>query len=215
LFTLVFVSIVPLASPFLSDFFGAWSPTTGINAPLYYQGWGDEDFNVNACVANWIAGGGTRDKINIGLPFYGRSFLNAKGLNETHAGADKNVWGIDDGTPQYFNIMSKLPSMIQVWDEKTWTQFAYFEGGGLVSFDNENAICAKTEFVQQHNLNGFIIWELTGVSRCPLMLFPTPYSCHFGSCSLTFHSLYLTYPHFRMSWRIYQHLFSISSMRSF
>lgn len=145
-----------------SDFFGAWSPTTGVNAPLYYQGWGDEDFNVAACVENWMAGGGTPDKINIGLPFYGRSYLNAKGLNEPHSGADKNIWGIDDGTPQYFNIVSKLPSMTQMWDEKTWTQIAYFEGGGLVSFDNENAICAKIEFMQKHNLNGGIIWELSG-----------------------------------------------------
>lgn len=145
-----------------SDFFGAWSTTTGVNAPLYYQGWGDEQFNVAACVENWMAGGGTRDKINIGLPFYGRSYLNAKGLNEPHSGADKNIWGIDDGTPQYFNIVSKLPSMTQMWDEKTWTQIAYFEGGGLVSFDNENAICAKIEFMQKHNLNGGIIWELSG-----------------------------------------------------
>ena len=59
--------------------------------------------------------------------------------------------------------------MTQEWDEATWTQWAYFnDGGGLISFDNEAAICAKTEFVQQHNLNGFIIWELSGVSRCLL-----------------------------------------------
>eukprot|EP00986_Skeletonema_menzelii_P015506 scaffold11920_cov91-Skeletonema_menzelii.AAC.4 len=146
----------------MTDFFGAWSPTTGVNAPLYYQGWGDEDFNVAACVENWIAGGGKRHKVNIGLPFYGRSFLKAKGLNEPHSGADKNEWGIDDGTPQYYNIVSKLPLMTQMWDEKTWTQLAYFEGGGFVSFDNENAICAKTEFMIKHGLNGGIIWELSG-----------------------------------------------------
>jgi GH18 family chitinase len=57
--------------------------------------------------------------------------------------------------------------MTQEWDETTWTQWAYFnDEGGLVSFDNKDAICAKTEFVQQHNLNGFIIWELSGVSLC-------------------------------------------------
>ena len=54
--------------------------------------------------------------------------------------------------------------MTQEWDDTTLTQWAYFNGGGLVSFDNEDAICAKTEFVQKHNLNGFIIWELSGVS---------------------------------------------------
>ena len=96
------------------DFHGAFSETTGINAPLYYQGWGEEDFSVHDCVNNWLAGGGTRDKINIGLPFYGRSFLSATGLNQPHDGADKTTWGIDDGTPQYFNIVAQLPYMTSI-----------------------------------------------------------------------------------------------------
>ena len=153
----------------LSDFHGSWNDVTGIDAPLYYQGWGNEEFNVHSCVQNWLDGGGTRDKINIGLPFYGRSFLSATGLNQHHGGSDTIHWGQDEGTPQYFNIVARLGEMTQEWDEATWTQWAYFnDGGGLISFDNEAAICAKTEFVQQHNLNGFIIWELSGVSRCLL-----------------------------------------------
>ncbi|KAL7530693.1 hypothetical protein ACHAXR_009440, partial [Thalassiosira sp. AJA248-18] len=119
------------------DFHGAFSPVTGTNAPLYYQGWGEQDFDVHSCVQNWLAGGGSRDKINIGLPFYGRSFGGATGLNEVHSGADQAAWGIDDG-------------------------YAYFADGGLVSFDDENAICAKVQYAQEHNLGGFIIWEISG-----------------------------------------------------
>eukprot|EP00970_Alexandrium_tamarense_P000666 scaffold69_cov198-Alexandrium_tamarense.AAC.106 len=144
------------------DFHGAFSSTTGTNAPLYYQGWGEEGFSVDDCVRNWLAGGGSRDKINIGLPFYGRSFLGATDLNQPHSGADQTTWGIDDGTPQYFNIVAQLPFMNQVWDEKTWTQWAWFENGGAVSFDNENAICAKTQYAIEEELGGFIIWELSG-----------------------------------------------------
>ena len=107
-------------------------------------------------------GGAFRDKINIGLPFYGRSFATATGLDQPHTGADQTHWSIDDGTPQYFNIVPQLSSMTSVWDEKTFTQYAYFADGGLVSFDNENAICAKVQYVQEHELAGFIIWELSG-----------------------------------------------------
>mmetsp|Transcript_23079 Transcript_23079/g.46713 ORF Transcript_23079/g.46713 Transcript_23079/m.46713 type:complete len:1317 (+) Transcript_23079:171-4121(+) len=144
------------------DFHGSWSETTGANAPLYNQGWGPEHFSVHECVNNWLAGGGPRDKINIGLPFYGRSFLTATGMNQPHDGADKTVWGIDDGTPQYFNIVAQLPSMTSVWDKATWTEYAYFDDGGLVSYDNENAICAKVAYAIDNNLAGFIIWELSG-----------------------------------------------------
>ncbi len=48
------------------DFHGSWSETTGANAPLYNQGWGPEHFSVHECVNNWLAGGGSRNKINIG-----------------------------------------------------------------------------------------------------------------------------------------------------
>lgn len=144
------------------DFHGSFSETTGTNAPLYDQGWGEEDFDVHNCVKNWIKGGATRDKINIGLPFYGRSFATATGLNEPHTGADQTHWLIDDGTPQYFNIITQLPSMTSVWDEKTFTPYAYFADGGIISYDNENAICAKVQYVQEHELAGFIIWELSG-----------------------------------------------------
>lgn len=149
------------------DFFGAWSPTTGTNAPLFSQEWGDEDvakFSVDGCVRSWIEGGGSPSAINIGLPFYGRSFLNAKDLNQPHGGTDKNNWGIDDGSPQYFNIVEKLPQMVSVRHEMTKTQFAYFDTsqGGLVSFDDEQAICDKADYCIQNSLNGFIIWEISG-----------------------------------------------------
>ena len=52
------------------DFNGAFSPVTGMNSPLYPQGWGEEGFSVHECVENWLAGGGTKDKINVGLVSY-------------------------------------------------------------------------------------------------------------------------------------------------
>jgi chitinase len=144
------------------DFNGAFSPVTGMNSPLYPQGWGEEGFSVHECVQNWLAGGGTKDKINVGLPFYGRSFAGATELNKPHDGADQAVWGIDDGTPQYYNIMAQLPNMNHIWDKRTWTDWAYFTSGGAVSYDSVNAICAKTQYAIENELNGFIIWELSG-----------------------------------------------------
>ena len=58
------------------DFMGSWNPTTGANAPLYDMD-GHPEFSVHGCVENWKAGGGRPDQINLGLPFYGRSFAGA------------------------------------------------------------------------------------------------------------------------------------------
>eukprot|EP00602_Paraphysomonas_sp_CaronLab_P001838 CAMPEP_0185018358 /NCGR_PEP_ID=MMETSP1103-20130426/1112_1 /TAXON_ID=36769 /ORGANISM="Paraphysomonas bandaiensis, Strain Caron Lab Isolate" /LENGTH=383 /DNA_ID=CAMNT_0027548147 /DNA_START=170 /DNA_END=1322 /DNA_ORIENTATION=+ len=144
------------------DFHGSWDDTTGVNAPLYPQGWGPEDFDVDSCVRNWVAAGASSDRVNIGLPFYGRSFAVATGLNEPFNGADTQHWAADEGTPQYYNIYQSLPEMEDVRHEETLTQYAYFASGGVVSYDNPQAICDKTAYVIDNALHGMIIWELSG-----------------------------------------------------
>ena len=120
---------------------------------------------------------------DIGLPFYGRSFKYASQLNQEHGGSDTSNWPEDDGTPQFFNVHNKLPWMIQMRDNKSKTQYQYAyiahaeqpvgspsnpDGmalslpEGLVSFDDERAICDKVHYAQEKNLGGFIIWELSG-----------------------------------------------------
>jgi chitinase len=163
------------------DFHGAWDKVSGVNAPLFYQGHGDEEFSIHRCVENYVARGVPRAKINIGLPFYGRSFKKVTRLNQEHGGNDLGNWPEDDGTPQFFNIWNKLPHMIQMRDNKSKTQIAYISHEeqasigpnnpdglaqslpeGLVSFDDERAICDKVHYAQDRGLAGFIIWELSG-----------------------------------------------------
>jgi chitinase len=145
------------------DFHGSFSPKTGVNAPLYDME-GSPDFSVHGCVQNWMKAGGRGDQINIGLPFYGRSFAGSglTGLGQVHSGAgDMITWSDDEGTPQYFNIVNKISQFTSVRDEQTHTQIAY-NSAGLVSYDDERAICDKTEYAMDHNLNGYIIWEISG-----------------------------------------------------
>ena len=47
-----------------SDFHGSWDEVTGMNAPLYYQGYGNEEFNIHRCVENFVALGVPRDRIS-------------------------------------------------------------------------------------------------------------------------------------------------------
>jgi len=147
------------------DFHGAWDTNTGVNSPLYDQASDPEaGWSVDGCVKNWVARGAPQEKLNIGLAFYGRSFRNAKELGVEHGGTDEFSWEIDEGTPQYFNVIDQINKMDVEWNEETGTPYAFFNDnkGGLVSFDDERAICLKTDYAIQENLNGFIIWELSG-----------------------------------------------------
>lgn len=147
------------------DFHGAWDTFTGVNSPLHDQSQDTETgWSVDGCVRNWIDGGAPLKSINVGLGFYGRSFRAAKKLGSHHGGTDDSAWAVDEGTPQYFNIMEQIDSMTIDWDEETKTPYAYFNDnkGGLVSYDDERSICLKTEYAIKEDLNGFIIWELSG-----------------------------------------------------
>jgi len=158
------------------DLFGAFSERTGANAGLYYQGWPDDlpDNNVAGCVANWRAMGVPDHKINIGLPFYGRSYGKAKGFNEEFDGYADTHWFEDEGVPQYYNIERDLNNASSNFKafrhEPSWTAGGYFDDadGGFVSFDDQRAICDKVEYAQNEGLNGFIVWEITGDVRADL-----------------------------------------------
>jgi len=144
------------------DFFGTWDAKTGINAPLYNPD--KPDMSVDGCVKNWLDAGATPDKINIGLPFYGRSYLGSgiTGKDQSFSGAaDAATWTDDEGTPQYFNIAKKISEFTSVRDEETKTQIAY-NSKSYLSYDDELAICDKTEYALNEDLHGFIIWEISG-----------------------------------------------------
>lgn len=96
------------------DFHGAWESVTGVNSPLY-DGRNDPEpgWSVDGCAKNWVEKGAPKEKLNIGLAFYGRSFKDAKALGEFHGGADDITWAIDEGTPQYFvSVMLTYLSLV-------------------------------------------------------------------------------------------------------
>jgi len=155
---------VPELSKYLSelnlmtyDFHGAWDAYTGVNSALYDSihdpepGW-----SIDGCVKNWAERGAPTEKMNIGLGFYGRSFLNAKALHEPHGGTDDKTWSVDEGTPQYFNIMDQMKHMTYVWDDESMTPIAFFDSGGMVSYDDERSICEKTAYAIDNDLHGYV-----------------------------------------------------------
>jgi len=103
-------------------------------------------------------------QMNVGLPFYGRSVRRATGLKQFHDGADDINYHLDEGSPQYFNIVNELGRMTTYRHEATKTQYAVFEDGlgGLVSYDDARAICDKVEYANERGMNGFLIWEISG-----------------------------------------------------
>jgi chitinase len=146
------------------DLHGAWDALTGTNAPMFDQGWGDSSkrWSVHGCVNNYVEMGVPLSQMNIGLPFYGRSVKGATGMKQFHGGADDINFHLDEGSPQYFNIVNELKRMTTYRHANTQTQYAAFDDGGMVSYDDPRAICDKVHYANQRGMHGFLIWEISG-----------------------------------------------------
>lgn len=139
------------------DLHGAWDVLTGTNAPMFDQGWTDQSkrWSVHGCTEAYLDHGVDLAKINLGLPFYGRSFRKATGFKQVHEGPDDINFHLDEGSPQYFNIVKALGRMTTYRHEKTQTQYAVFDDtGGLVSYDDARAICDKVHYANQRGMHG-------------------------------------------------------------
>lgn len=166
------------------DYNGGWSNKAGHNSPLYAYD------NAEAPEANWhdtlnglIAMGVPASKINMGSAFYGRGVitdgtasLNATTVkrNETvqpdgpiSTCADFTNWPkeVYDGTPNYFYIKQQALGAASGWTEH-WDDQAKVpyltKGNFFLSYDNEESIGLKAQYVKDRNLAGTIVWTVYG-----------------------------------------------------
>jgi GH18 family chitinase len=66
--------------------------------------------------------------------------------------------------PLYYNILDKMSLFTQNWDYQS--HVPYLTGNNslqtFVSYDNEQSIAKKAQYIIDHELAGAIIWEITG-----------------------------------------------------
>ncbi len=166
------------------DMNGGWSNIAGHNAPIYpYKGAEVPFFNWKTLLDKLIEIGVPRNKICMGAPFYGRGVitdgpadLNVKTVkrNETIQPdgpiltcSDYTNWpkGVYDGTPNYFFIKQKALSPNSGWTRK-WDNEAkapyLVKGNYFLSYDDEESIGHKAQFINDENLAGTIVWTVYG-----------------------------------------------------
>ncbi|PKV50176.1 putative secreted protein (Por secretion system target) [Aquimarina sp. MAR_2010_214] len=165
------------------DFNGGWSNKAGHNAPVYpYDGAEVPDFNWQSTLNKLTSKGVPSNKINFGVPFYGRGVVT-KGnaaLNATtvkrnvtiqpdgpvSTAADYTNWPqeVYDGTPNYFFIKQKTgggSGWTRQWDDQAKVPYMT-KGNFFLSYDDEESIGVKAKFINDNNLAGTIVWTVYG-----------------------------------------------------
>jgi len=143
------------------DFYGSWSSTTGNHTNLYRSDLDPLGISVSESVQAYLNNGVPREKIVIGAAFYGRYW---EGVTKQDHGLYKSFSG-NSGAFTYSYIKNTLlndPDYVRFWDDHAKAPWLWNESSGIfISYDDQNSISSKTDFVRLNKLGGMMFWEYT------------------------------------------------------
>lgn len=142
------------------DIHGTWDSYTDFVAPLYMNNDVSPQYkwSVDSGVNVWLNAGFPAQKLVMGVPFYGyiyKAVANTnKGLYQTYSGSAsisyENIAGNYLNNPsfiRYFHAESQVP----------WL----FDGSTFISYEDEQSIGLKAQYIKTKGLGGAMIWELS------------------------------------------------------
>ncbi|RPD68631.1 glycoside hydrolase [Lentinus tigrinus ALCF2SS1-7] len=141
------------------DFAGSWDTVSGHQANVFGG-------KINASQAiNWYIGQGVpRDKIVMGIPLYGRSFMHTEGPGAPFQGVGPGSW--EQGVYDYRAL--PLPGSYVLQDDKLIASWSHdYQKGEMISYDNEQVGHWKGEYIRREGLRGSMFWELSGDKGSP------------------------------------------------
>lgn len=162
------VPLLDIVNVMSYDYFGAFDPIANHNSPLYAPSQGDAQFNLDQSIDLLLNTYNVpSDKITAGIAFYGRSMktTSTPALFASNTGqADNITFQIDEGTPLYYTTLLNFDLFDEHWDANAKVPYLTGKNGlnTFVSYDNEESIELKAEFIMDNALKGAIIWEITG-----------------------------------------------------
>ncbi|KAF8973279.1 glycoside hydrolase family 18 protein [Flammula alnicola] len=136
------------------DFSGSWDTAANHQANLYGGAIGG-----SASVDWYISQGVKRDKLVLGVPLYGRSFLNTQGPGTAYSGMGSGTW--EAGVYDYRTL--PLPGSTVHLDKNAVASWSYDPTQKeMISFDSEEVAKLKGHYIKRENLGGSMFWELSG-----------------------------------------------------
>ena len=149
------------------DYHGYWDRQTGHVSPLYSAPGSGDNFNSNFSLNYWAQLGADKEKLVLGLPFYGQTFslaspaengLGADVLGRGEAGEFTRAGGF----LSFYEICRKIKSdswrVVQDPDQRQGP-YATSEDQ-WVSYDDVSMVRVKAEYVLKNGFGGAMVWAL-------------------------------------------------------
>jgi chitinase len=122
-------------------------------------------FSTQQALQNYLSAGVPSSKIILGMPLYGRSFLQTVGLGQPYHGVGDGSWPTEPGTWDFKAL--PLHGATDVYDREVGGSYSHTNviGSGsqdIVSYDNKETAQRKAEYIVQEGLGGGMWWESSG-----------------------------------------------------
>ena len=127
--------------------------------------------SVEIAANEFVRSGASPSKINVGVAFYGKSFLISK--NQTNEPFVSSLGAPSFGTTsehaifQYWDIIKNYKTNNNSFFDPV-SEASYISDsskGIFITYDDSRSIKAKTDFVRQKGYNGVFCWQITGDSN--------------------------------------------------
>lgn len=150
------------------DYFGAWDQKVGLNAPLGI----DDELSVDFSIEYFLKLGAPANKLIMGVPFYGRTFITAHEGNVGDAAVDtqgfQGPFTRENGFLGYNEICSYLSNSTMNWKSEWHVQSSEAIAKEMndkgqtkvVSYDSSRSIANKVRYAMRKNLGGVMVWSI-------------------------------------------------------
>lgn len=146
------------------NYYGAWSPSTGFNAPLYTVPDDPQQLSLDVTVRLYLNGGVPAAKLLAGIPFYGRAWGGVNG-NKDGLFQSYDAQSIDiRPTLDYIDIKTNyLAGALPRYHDTAKVPWLFHpEKKTFISYDDPKSVYEKARYARMGSLGGVMIWHISG-----------------------------------------------------
>ena len=163
------------------DFRGAWDLSLTAHHAALYSNPADPAtpeiatrYNTDWAMTGWAAAGVPREKLVLGVPFYGRAWGGVPatdgGLFQPGTHVPPGTWDDwasgDTGVNEFWEIeqLESDPQYTKHRDSISWVPWLYsaqVEGGHFIGYDDAESVRRKTSYIEQQGFGGVMFWEFS------------------------------------------------------
>ncbi|KAI9759637.1 MAG: Vacuolar protein sorting-associated protein 53 [Chaenotheca gracillima] len=139
------------------DFSGPWTNQCGHHSQLFppappYEP--DAALCGHSAMEYVMSEGIPAEKLLMGIPVFGRSFIGARSLGDSYIGHGGN-----DGVYDYKDL--PLPGTAEAFDATAGAAMCIGDDSGFVTYDNPESVRLKATYVRQRAMGGLFYWTAT------------------------------------------------------